>query len=184
MSNNDIIPGFDDEKDKSLKIHLQEVPDIENGLIFVLNGYIDTYNANYFQKRVQRAIETGFIRLIFNCNNLTHISSTGIGSFSVFLKMVKPQGGDVAFFEVQPEVYEVFQLLGFSHFFHFNDNLEECIGFFRGDTAAMPEIAQFPKIFACPACSQKLQAVEPGRFRCSRCKAILSVDNAGTVSIG
>jgi len=66
MTNNDIVPGFDDEKDESLKIKLQKVGDVEGCLVLFLTGYIDTYNSNYFQKRIAKAIETGYTKLIFN----------------------------------------------------------------------------------------------------------------------
>jgi anti-anti-sigma factor len=182
MSNNDIISRFDDEKDESLKIHLQKV-DLEGGLVVGLNGYIDTYNTNFFQTQVQRVIEEGFIRLIFNCSGLNYVSSTGIGSFTTFLKAVKPQGGDVVLLELQPKVYEVFQLLGFSQYFNTQGSLDSAIEFFHGDnTEQEPEI--FPKTFPCPLCSKNLKAVKPGRFRCSECKTILTIDNEGTVSLG
>jgi anti-anti-sigma factor len=183
MTNNDIVPEFDSEKDESLKIQLQNVPNMEGCLVLILSGYIDTYNSTFFQKRIQRAIEAGFIRLIFNCNDLNYVSSTGIGSFTAFLKAVKPKGGDLILLEVKPKVYEVFQLLGFSQFFTIKDTLESSLGFFRGEAAEQsPE--SFPKIFPCPVCSKKLKAVKTGRFRCSECKTILAVDNAGTVSLG
>ena len=182
MFNNDIVPGFDDEKDESLKIRLQKVPDVEGGLVFILNGYVDTYNAHYFQNRIQRAIEAGFIRLIFNCSGLNYVSSTGIGCFAAFLKAVKPQGGDMVLIEVQPKVYEVLQLLGFSQIFNIHAELSESVSFFRKDTTA--PLALFPKIFVCPVCTKNLKALKPGRFRCSECKTILSINNAGTVSIG
>jgi anti-anti-sigma factor len=148
-----------------------------------LTGYIDTYNSNYFQKRLARAIEAGFVRLIFQCGGLNYVSSTGIGSFTAFLKSVKPRGGDLVLLEIQPKVYEVFQLLGFSQFFNIKDNLDDSLNFFRtGSTAATT--ALFPKIFGCPICSKKLKALKPGRFRCSECKTILAIDNAGQVFLG
>jgi anti-anti-sigma factor len=183
MGNNDFVPQFDNDKDESLKIRLQEVPDVENCLILNLNGYIDTYNSNYFQKQVQRVIDEGFIRLIFHCGGLSYVSSTGIGSFSAFLKAVKPKGGDLVLLEIQPKVYEVFKLLGFSQFFNILDTLESSIGFFRGDsTAKGPD--PFPRVFPCPICSKQLKAVKSGRFRCSECKSILSIDDLGEVSLG
>ena len=105
MSNNEIVPGFDDEKDDSLKIRLQKIADTEGCLVLYLTGYIDTYNSNYFQKRVNKAIEGGFIKLIFHCSGLNYVSSTGIGSFTAFLKQVKPRGGDLVLLEIQPKVY-------------------------------------------------------------------------------
>ena len=82
MPTNDIVPGFDDEKDDSIKIRLQKID--QNGLALFLTGYIDTYNSNFFQKRVGKAIDAGFSRLIFNCGGLNYVSSTGIGSFTAF----------------------------------------------------------------------------------------------------
>ena len=183
MENNDIINGFDDEKDESLKIKLEKASNVEACLVLHLTGYIDTYNSNYFQKRVQRAIEAGYNRLIFHCGGLNYVSSTGIGSFTAFLKSVKPLGGDLILLEIQPKVYEVFQLLGFSQFFTIKDTLEDSINFFRKGVTSEPA-ALFPKIFSCPICSKKLKSLKPGRFRCSECKTILAIDNAGQVFLG
>ncbi|MDR1972534.1 MAG: STAS domain-containing protein [Treponema sp.] len=182
MTNNEIVPGFDDEKDESLKIQLQKVDGLQGCLILYLNGYIDTYNSNYFQKRVSKAIEKGFIKLIFQCNGLNYVSSTGIGSFTAFLKSVKPRGGDLVLLEIQPKVYEVFQLLGFSQFFNIRENLEESVSYFKAGAAE--SVSLFPKVFACPICSKKLKALKPGRFRCSECKTILAIDNGGQVFLG
>ncbi|GHV56170.1 anti-sigma factor antagonist [Spirochaetia bacterium] len=183
MTNNEIISGFDSEKDDSLKIKLQNVDEAEGCLVLYLNGYIDTYNSNYFQKRVQKVIDNDFIRLVFHCGGLNYVSSTGIGSFTTFLKAVKPRGGDVVLLEIQSRVFEVFQLLGFSRFFNIKDNLEDALNFFRRGSSAEPG-ALFPKVFICPVCSGKLKALQPGRFRCSECKSILAIDNAGQVFLG
>ena len=78
-------------------------------LILFLTGYIDTYNSNFFQKKVTRAIEQGYIRLIFHCGGLNYVSSTGIGSFTAFLKAVKPRGGDIVLLEIQPGCKEDMQ---------------------------------------------------------------------------
>jgi anti-anti-sigma factor len=183
MTNNDIVPGFDEERDESLKIRLEKAKDVEGCLILFLNGYIDTYNSNYFQKKILRAIEHGFTRLIFHCNGLNYVSSTGIGSFTAFLKAVKPRGGDLVLLEIQPKVYEVFQLLGFSQFFNIKDDLEDALRIFRSNGGGRSG-GIFPKIFACPICSKRLKAVKPGRFRCSECKTILAIDTAGQVFLG
>ncbi|MDR2759214.1 MAG: STAS domain-containing protein [Spirochaetaceae bacterium] len=183
MTNNEIVHGFDDEKDESLKINLQKVDGVEGCLILSLMGYIDTYNSHYFQKRIARAVDSGFIKLIFHCGGLNYVSSTGIGSFTAFLKSVKPRGGDLVLLEIQSKVYEVFQLLGFSQFFNIKDNLDDAVNFFRRGGAADSK-ALFPKIFACPICSKKLKAIKAGRFRCSECKTILAIDNAGQVFLG
>jgi len=182
MQNNDIVPGFDDEKDESLKIELKDVPDLEGILILSLDGYIDTYNSVYFQKRVQLGIDGGFTRLIFDCEGLNYVSSTGIGCFITFLKTVKPDG-DVVLFNIQPKVFEVFQLLGFSQFFNIKKNGDDAVEFFRGSSSTHEDIV-FPKVFPCPVCSQNLKALKTGRFRCSECKSIIAIGANGAISLG
>ena len=184
-TNNNLIPGFDDEKDDSLKILLEAAPSVDKCLIIYLNGYIDTYNSNFFQKRIAKVVEAGYVNLIFNCAALNYVSSTGIGSFTSFLKMVKPKGGDIVLLEIQPKVYEVFQLLGFSQFFNIKDSVDDSIKFFnKGSSPSDTTLDLFPKIFACPVCSKKLKATKAGRFRCSECKTILAIDNQGQVFLG
>jgi anti-anti-sigma factor len=183
MTNDTIIPGFDSEKDDSLKIDLKTIAGVEGGLSLVLTGYIDTYNSNSFQKRVQKAIDRGYKRLIFNCCGLNYVSSTGIGSFTAFLKTLKGIGGDLVLLDVQPKVYEVFQLLGFSQFFNIRDNEDDAENYFRGGGQIQSNTV-FPHTFNCPICSKRLKAVKSGRFRCSECKTILAVDETGNVFLG
>ena len=182
VSNNTLVPGFNDEKDDSLKISLEKIDALKSGLCIYLNGYIDTYNSNFFQKKIQKVVDSGYLNLIFNCSSLNYVSSTGIGSFTAFLKMVKPQGGDIVLLDIQPKVSEVFQLLGFSQFFNIKDTLENAIAFFKSGAPATSSV--FPKVFACPVCTKRLRATRAGRFRCSECKSILAIDVQGTITLG
>ena len=182
MSNDAIVQGFDDERDDSLRITLDTLADVENGIIIYLNGYIDTYNSSVFQKRIQKVVEAGYVNLVFNCSSLNYVSSTGIGSFTAFLKMVKAKSGDIVLLDIQPKVYELFQLLGFSQFFNIRATITEAVAVFL--SGASNENSVFPKVFGCPVCSKRLKATKAGRFRCSECKSIFSVDQAGQVFLG
>ena len=147
-----------------------------------MSGYIDTYNSSFFQKQISKVIDAGFVNLIFNCSSLNYVSSTGIGSFTVFLKTVKPKGGDIVLVEIQPKVYEVFQLLGFSQFFTIKQTSEEVIAYFASGPSKSSDI--FPAVITCPICQKKLRAPKPGRFRCSGCRSILAIDKNAEVSLG
>ena len=180
--NNSIIPGFDNDRDESITISLRKADNIQNGTLCYLSGYIDTYNSSFFQKQISKVIDAGFVNLIFNCSSLSYVSSTGIGSFTVFLKTVKPKGGDVVLVEIQPKVYEVFQLLGFSQFFTIKQTSEEVIAYFASGPSKSSDI--FPAVITCPICQKKLRAPKPVRFRCSGCRSILAIDKNAEVSLG
>ncbi len=99
--NNSIVPGFDSEADNYLKIALQRLNEVDNAILIGLNGYIDTYNSVFFQDQIKKLINAGFTRLIFNCKNLSYVSSTGIASFTIFLKLIRPKGGDIVLLEIK-----------------------------------------------------------------------------------
>ena len=183
MSNNDIVTCFDDDRDDNLAISLSRVDEVPECVAVTLAGSIDTYNSRFFQKQIDRITASGFNKIIFDCARLTYLSSTGIGVFMAFIKAVKPKGGDIVLLQVQPRVYEIFQLLGFAQYFAKKDTMDEAIRYFaHPETETADNV--FPKVFLCPICSKKLRAAKAGRFRCTECKTILSIDSAGQVSTG
>lgn len=110
---------------------------------------------NILSKRVTTLIDAWYTQIIFNCAHLDYVSSTGIGSFTAFLKAVKGKGGDIVLLSLQPKVYEVFQLLGFANFFTIHDSLETSMEFFKNKGASTaPQVNLFPKIFSCPICAK------------------------------
>lgn len=182
-SNNSIVSGFDNDKDDSLKITLKKIPGLSSGCMVDLEGYIDTYNSSFFQKQLTKVIGAGYFNLLFNCGGLSYVSSTGLGSFTILLKMVKVKGGDIVLAAVQEKVSEVFQILGFSQFFNLKATVEEALEFFSQEEGASP--AQiFPKALTCPSCGKIVQATRPGRFRCTNCKAIITITEQGGITLG
>lgn len=169
----------------SLRIYLEKDNSDPSFLVMSLKGFLDTYNSADFQREVNKIIESGFIKILFNCSELNYVSSTGIGAFTAFLKTLKQKSGDMVLVYLQPKVFEVFQLLGFSKFFNISPNIEEAKQILKGQKKeeSVPQ-GNFPKIFKCPICKKTLKAVKPGRFRCSECKTILNVDNDGHVFFG
>lgn len=63
--------------------------------------------------------------------------------------------------------------------------IENSILFIEGEqlTKEKKEDNIFPKLFVCATCSKQLKVTKPGRFRCSECKSILSVDSQGKMSL-
>ncbi|MDR0628596.1 MAG: STAS domain-containing protein [Treponema sp.] len=183
MSNNDIMQGFDDAQETGLTIKFTHIDTLQGGILVYLIGYLDTYNTDYFQKRVIQGIEAGYTKVIFQCGELTYLSSTGIGSFSWILKLVKAQGGAIVFCNLQPKVYEIFQLLGFTEVFIIKNTLDASLEVFR-NRGWEESNQRYPLSLTCPVCARSLQAVQPGRFHCVACKTILAMDTQGQVFLG
>ncbi len=179
--NNDVVNGFDDgEANDTIKIRLEKNEVVPGCLTIHLCGYIDLYNRDYFQNKTARAITAGFIRLVLDLRDVSFIGSAGVASIVHILKTVRPLGGDLVLQEIQPRTFEVFQLLGFSRFFHVSGGRDESVAIL----SRQPVRGAFPRIFACPICALKLRAARAGRYRCSHCRTILALAETGAVDLG
>ncbi len=126
-----LIPNFGSEKNDYLQLTLEGVEGFDSACIIHLDGFIDTYNSSFFQTKVTKIVAFNYKALIFDCKNLSYVSSTGIGAFINLWKAIRLQGGNFVFLDVQSKVMEVFQLLGFSKSFTFADSMDEAIAAFK-----------------------------------------------------
>jgi len=170
----------------SLKVVPLQVGKDQNTVQLVLNGYLDTYNSPEFQYHINSLINSGIKNIILNCNGLNYISSTGIGTFASFLKNVKQKKGQIVIFGLQDRVKEIFQLLGFISFFNIVEDFNQALEVINKNLELQKKGNQehkivFPLVFECPHCGKKLKTQKPGKFRCSGCKGVISVDSDGRV---
>lgn len=130
MNNNDIVPGFDYEKDDSLSISLQKIYEEPSCLVVHLNGYFGTYNSNCFQRRVAKIVESGFTRLICDCTGLIFTADISFSGFPAAREAVRSRGGDLILLNLPPQFRESIDILGFAELFNIKKNLEEAVAFF------------------------------------------------------
>jgi anti-sigma B factor antagonist len=85
--------------------------------VLALNGYLDAHTAPQFEKAIQEEFDAGRIRILVDCQNLTYISSAGLGVFMSFVEDVREAGGDIKLCCLAETVYQVFEILGFPALF-------------------------------------------------------------------
>jgi len=183
-SNNLIVAGFDDTTDQMLAMKLELIKKVENCCVVRLDGVIDTYNSIFFQNQMNRIVQAGYTNLIISCENLKYISSTGVGNLLVLLKHLKSNNGQLIMSQLQSNVVEVLDLLGFRQFFCLKDSLEEAIVELNRDVVFSITADAYPMAFTCPLCDAKLRAPHSGKFRCLSCKSVITVaDKPVTVAM-
>ncbi len=181
MADKVLIPGFDDDRDDSLTITLSESERVMNCVIASLSGYVDTYNSTFFQKQLMKILDGSFFKLILDCSELQYVSTTGVGVFADTAHAVQTSGGDFVLVNLKSQVYEVFQILGFSQYFIFKDTIKDAEFHFVPRASSAQNV--FPLAIACPKCSTELSAPKAGRFRCPGCASILVVNKDGSVQV-
>jgi len=174
---------IDLDEQENLKLSCEDT-EFEDSAVIRIFGFIDTFNSDFFRVQVYRVIDAGFRNIIIDASAATFMSSTGIGAFTALLKKIREAGGSLVIFGMPPKIYEVFQLLGFTNFFHFCDTMEEALGAINGRSLPAESKKIFPVIFSCPVCHRRLKTSRPGRFRCSSCRVILAVGSEGKVLLG
>lgn len=171
----------------TLKVTPKKQFDIEGVIVLELEGYLDTYNSKSFQQYVQKIIDEGYQYIVMDCQGLTYVSSTGIGSFTSFNRMLLQKKGELVLVQMISKVYEVFKLLGFLSFFKIFDNFEEVENFLKGksdsssSSSAESHHEVFPVQGSCPSCEKSLKFSKAGKFRCPKCKSILQVSEDGKI---
>jgi len=80
----------------------------------VLNGRIDTTNADQFQRDIECLMVGDKPEICIDCSGMEYTSSQGLRMFLMLQKSVMARGGSLVLKGMQPQVKEVFDITGFS----------------------------------------------------------------------
>lgn len=83
--------------------------------IVVLNGRLDTTNADQFQKDITPLMEDPNPDIEIDCKGMEYTSSQGLRMFLMLQKSVSSKGGKMVMKDMLPQVKEVFDITGFSN---------------------------------------------------------------------
>lgn len=81
----------------------------------VLDGRIDSSNADQFQKDVAPLMEGDNPDIDIDCTDMTYTSSQGLRVFLLLQKSVSSHNGKMVMRNMDPRVKEVFDITGFSN---------------------------------------------------------------------
>lgn len=84
-------------------------------MIVELGGHVDQSNSYQLQKMFDNIIESGCFKVIVDFGQLFYMSSAGWGVFVGEIKRFRENGGDIKLANMNPEIYDVYQMLEFYH---------------------------------------------------------------------
>lgn len=86
---------------------------IENEVLNLsIQGELDANSSIELDAVIKEAIERQMTNIMIDCKDLVYISSAGLGVFISHLDDLKSYGGKFVFYEMDPAVYNVFEILG------------------------------------------------------------------------
>ena len=87
----------------------------EGKTVAILNGRLDTTNADQFQKDIAPLMEDPAPDFVIDCTDMQYTSSQGLRIFLMLQKSVSSKGGSMVMANMKPQVKEVFDITGFSN---------------------------------------------------------------------
>ncbi len=81
----------------------------------VLNGRLDTSNADQFQKDIEPLMKLESPDIEMDCSGMEYTSSQGLRMFLMLQKSVMGRKGKLVMRNMRPQVKEVFDITGFSN---------------------------------------------------------------------
>jgi len=79
-----------------------------------LNGHLDSASSAGLEKRLRDMIAAGATRILVDLSDVSYVSSGGWGIFVGEVHGLRSRGGDIVLSGMTPEVYDVYELLGFA----------------------------------------------------------------------
>lgn len=77
---------------------------------------IDTMNAEQFEQDIQPALADGGVEIIMDCSDLTYMASSGLRVIQKTMRTVMQHKGEFKMVNVNPEIYKVLAMTGFTKF--------------------------------------------------------------------
>lgn len=115
---------------KNFKINHRQVQSYD---VLELCGELDAHTASQLEDSLKKLIDQNKHQIIVNCEDLDYIASAGLGVFMAYIEDVRSLGGDIKLTNMNPKVYNVFDLLGFPSLYDILEEEEEAIEKFKVD---------------------------------------------------
>ncbi|MGM9733076.1 MAG: STAS domain-containing protein [Prevotella sp.] len=88
-----------------------------DSLVTVKTGErIDTINAGAFEREINEILNESGVNVVFDCNDLDYISSSGLRVVLKAQKMLTAKKSTMKLIGVKPQIKKVFDMTGFSRF--------------------------------------------------------------------
>ena len=94
-----------------------EVREVDGVAVVLPAGFINAHTVREFEQALEGLVSKGQYRILLNCQNLSYISSAGLGAIMGLIETVRENEGDILLSNLQENVYAIFDTLGFTQLY-------------------------------------------------------------------
>ena len=101
----------------------------DRGEVTVLTpkGHINAHTVKEFDSELQQLVGRGRYRIVICGRELAYIPSAGLGALMGVIEDVRANGGDIRLAELNETVYNIFDILGFTHLYRVFESTDTAI---------------------------------------------------------
>ena len=92
-------------------------------------GHLDSVTSAALERRLRDVVSRGMTRVVVNLADASYISSGGWGIFTGEVRSLRQSGGDIVLASMMPEVYDVYELLGFADVLRSFPSVDDALAF-------------------------------------------------------
>jgi anti-sigma B factor antagonist len=96
-----------------------------------IGGFLDAHTAPKLEEAFVEQINSARYKIVVDFEQLKYISSAGLGVFMAFIETMRNNGGDIKLAAMQPNVFNIFDLLGFPFLYEIFPSAAEAVAKFR-----------------------------------------------------
>lgn len=96
-----------------------------------VSGYLDAHTAPQLEAAFSELIQKERYKIVVNFKDLDYISSAGLGVFMAYIENMRSNDGDIKLAAMKPNVYNIFDLLGFPLLYDIFETEDEAVNKFK-----------------------------------------------------
>ena len=82
--------------------------------IVTIDDHLDTATAPHFEERLLGLVDAGALKILIDGAALAYVNSAGLKVFLLAAKKLEPLGGRMVISSLQPSVFMIFEMIGFT----------------------------------------------------------------------
>ena len=94
-------------------------------------GFINAHTAKDFETVLQSLIDQSQHNIVINCKALAYIASAGLGAIMGSIDAVRENNGDIRLSNLNETVFNIFDVLGFTHLYSIFQTEEKAVESFK-----------------------------------------------------
>jgi anti-anti-sigma factor len=121
----------DEETEVVGDLELSVVRGADDVTILRIDGHLDSVSTGSLERKLDEVVAKGDRNIVVDLSRVSYISSGGWGILVGEVKRLREAGGDVVLVGMMPEVYDVYELLGFADILKALPDVDAARVFFR-----------------------------------------------------